>query len=108
LIVLIVGAIGKERAQMAESFTQIGWAMLLFNLASMGIGYVVPLALKLRRQEATAISMEVGVHNGTLALYIAMSVLGSFTLALPAAVYSVIMFITAAIFSMILAKKNKS
>jgi bile acid:Na+ symporter, BASS family len=107
LIVLIVGAIGKERAQMAESFAQIGWAMLLFNLASMAVGYVVPLALKLRHQEATAIAMEVGVHNGTLALYIAMSVLGSFTLALPAAVYSVIMFITAAGFSFILAKKNK-
>lgn len=107
LVVIVIGAILKERTQLAESFGQIGWAMLVFNLGSMGVGYLVPLLLKLRHQEATAIAMEVGIHNSTLALYIALSVMGSFTMAIPAAVYSVIMFVTAAIFSVALVKKNK-
>jgi BASS family bile acid:Na+ symporter len=65
------------------------------------------ILFKLRHQEATAITMEVGIHNSTLALYIAMTVLGSFELAIPAAIYSIFMFLTAGIFSVFLIKKNK-
>lgn len=107
LLVIVVGAILKEKALLSESIGEIGLVILIFNLASMGIGYAIPLLLKLNHKQATAISMEVGIHNSTLAIYIAMSVLGSITLALPAAIYSIIMFITAAIFSLILAKRNK-
>lgn len=106
LVVIVVGAILKEKQLLMESFTDIGLVILIFNIASMGIGYVIPLMLKLNRKEATAIAMEVGIHNSTLAIYIAMSVLGSITLALPAAIYSIVMFITAALFSWYLARKN--
>ena len=66
----------------------------------------LPKMLKVSDREATAISMEVGIHNSTLAIYIAVSLLGSFTLALPAAVYSIVMFVTAALFSFYLSRKN--
>ncbi len=82
--------------------------MLVFNIGSMAIGYWVSKFFKLKLKEATAITMEVGIHNSTLALYIAMTVLGSFELAIPAAVYSVFMFLTAGAFSVYLAKKNQS
>ena len=108
LVIIVVGAILKEKKMLSESFAELGLVILIFNVASMAIGYLIPLFLKLNRKEATAISMEVGIHNGTLAIYIAVSVLGSITLALPAAMYSIIMFVTAAIFSWFLAKKNRS
>lgn len=107
LILIIAAAIIKEKATLGDSFAQIGLVVLAFNILSMAIGYLVPLLAKLKHSEATAISMEVGIHNGTLAIYIAMSVLNSFALALPAAVYSIIMFITAALFSFILSRKNR-
>lgn len=107
LVLIIAAAIIKEKDTLGNSFAQIGLVVLIFNVLSMGVGYVVPLLAKLKHSEATAISMEVGIHNGTLAIYIAMSVLNSFPLALPAAVYSIIMFITAAIFSFILSRKNR-
>lgn len=106
LVVIVVGAVLKEKERLATSFAQIGIAMLVFNLGSMLIGYLVPKILKLSNREATAISMEVGIHNSTLAIYVAVALLGSFALALPAAVYSIIMFFTAAIFSLYLSKKN--
>lgn len=106
LVVIVVGAVAKEKEQLTTSFAQIGLAMLVFNLGSMFIGYLIPRLLKLSNQEATAISMEVGIHNSTLAIYVAVALLGSFALALPAAVYSIIMFFTAGIFSFYLAKKN--
>ncbi|MFZ4714225.1 MAG: bile acid:sodium symporter family protein [Bacteriovoracaceae bacterium] len=107
LVLIIVGAIAKEKEQLISSFVQIGGAMLLFNLSSMLIGYALPLLLKLRHQEATAIAMEVGIHNSTLSMYVALALLGSVSMAIPSAIYSIIMFMTAGVFSYILSKKNK-
>ncbi len=107
LALITVVAVLKEKDQLMTSMGQIGVAMLVFNIGSMAIGYFMSMAFKLRHQEATAITMEVGIHNSTLALYIAMTVLGSFELAIPAAIYSIFMFLTAGAFSVFLIKKNK-
>lgn len=108
LAIITVVAILKEKDRLAESMGQIGIAMLVFNIGSMSLGYGVSRLFKLKLREATAITMEVGIHNSTLALYIAMTVLGSFELAIPAAIYSIFMFLTAGAFSAYLVKKNKS
>jgi BASS family bile acid:Na+ symporter len=42
--------------------------------------------------------MEIGIHNGTLAIFIALNVLNNATMSIPAAVYSLIMFVTAGVF----------
>jgi BASS family bile acid:Na+ symporter len=47
------------------------------------------------RRQAIATSFEIGIHNATLAIVIAQSVLGSVELSLPAAVYGVLMFFIA-------------
>jgi BASS family bile acid:Na+ symporter len=107
LALITVIAVLKERERMMTSMGQIGIAMLVFNVGSMATGYSVSKIFKLKLKEATAITMEVGIHNSTLALYIAMTVLGSFELAIPAAIYSVFMFLTAGAFSAYLAGKNK-
>ena len=107
LAIITVVAILKEKDRLAESMGQIGIAMLVFNIGSMSLGYGVSRFFKLKLREATAITMEVGIHNSTLALYIAMTVLGSFELAIPAAIYSIFMFLTAGAFSAYLVNKNK-
>jgi BASS family bile acid:Na+ symporter len=107
LALISVIAIVKEKDRMFANADTVGLAMLVFNVGSMGIGYYVSKAFNLNLREATAITMEVGIHNATLALYIAMTVLGSFELAIPAALYAIIMFFTAGAFSFYLVKKNK-
>lgn len=106
LATIVITAVLKEREQLATSFAQIGLAMLTFNVGSMLIGYMLPRFLNLSAKEATAISMEVGIHNSTLSIYVAVALLNSFALALPSAVYSIIMFITAGSFSYYLARGN--
>ncbi len=107
LATISVVAILKEKERLMGSMGTVGLAMLVFNVGSMAIGYFMSLAFKLKHKEATAITMEVGIHNATLALYIAMTVLGSFELAIPAAIYSIFMFITAGLFSAYLVRKNR-
>jgi len=98
LVLVIAGAVLKEKAHIAEYFEQVGLAALTFNLLSMAIGYFIPRILKIRKAESIAIGMEIGIHNGTLAIFIALNTLGNSTMSIPPAIYSLIMFFTAAIF----------
>ncbi|HZF99177.1 MAG TPA: bile acid:sodium symporter family protein [Pseudoxanthomonas sp.] len=99
LALLVVAAVAQEWRTLAAHFAAVGLACLAFNLISMGAGYGAPLLLKLPRRQAIAIAMEIGIHNGTLAIFIALNVLGSAAVSVPAAVYSLMMFVPAAVFA---------
>jgi BASS family bile acid:Na+ symporter len=98
LALVILGTIIAERDNITGYISDVGLPALLFCLVSLTLGFVVPRALGVVRRQAIASAFEIGVHNGTLAIAIAISVLGSVELAVPAAVYSVIMFPAAALF----------
>jgi bile acid:Na+ symporter, BASS family len=98
LVLVIAGAIISERDTVAESFKAAGIAALVFNLISLAVGYFAPRLARVGRPESVAAAMEVGIHNGTLAIVIATTLLHSTEIAVPAAVYSLIMFFTAAAF----------
>ena len=68
-------------------------------------GYVVPRAAGVREAQAIASSMEIGVHNATLAIYVAVEVLDSTEISIPAAVYSIFMFAFATLWGLLLTKR---
>ena len=105
LALLVVAAVAQEWKTLTTYFAIVCLAGLLFNLASMGAGYAAPLAIRLPRKQAIAIAMEIGIHNGTLAIYIALNVLGNAAMSIPAAVYSLMMFFTAAVFAWFAARQ---
>jgi BASS family bile acid:Na+ symporter len=107
LAVVTVLAIANEWKTITTTFAEIGLPVLLFNLLSLLAGYYLSRAAGLDKPLATAISYEIGIHNSTLAIFIAVSVLGSFQLALPAAIYSVVMYITAPLFGWLLLRKRQ-
>ncbi len=108
LLLIIIATVLKERAMIGEYFRAVGIAALAFNLASMAIGFLVPLAVRLSKKQSIAIAMEIGIHNGTLAIAIASSplLLNNSTMAIPAAIYSLIMFFTAAAFGFAIHKRG--
>jgi BASS family bile acid:Na+ symporter len=100
-LVAIVGLVfSKDSKNIGAYFAVVGAACLVFNLASLGVGYWVPRLLRLDERQSIAIGMEIGIHNGTLAIAIALSpmMLNNPTMAIPAAIYSLFMFFTAALF----------
>jgi BASS family bile acid:Na+ symporter len=108
LALVIVGTIVAERDDIAEYLGDVGLPALLFCLASLTVGFVVPRLLGVVPKQAIASAFEIGVHNGTLAITIAISVLDSVELAVPAAVYSVIMFPAAAVFGWLITRSSRS
>lgn len=108
LLLLVVAALIRERANVGTYFREVGLAALSFNLISMAIGYFVPRLFRVEPRQATSIGLEIGVHNGTLAIAIATSpqLLNNGTMAFPAAVYSLIMFFTAGAFGWFVARRD--
>ena len=96
---LVVASVIQSWEVLAKYAAIIGLACLVFNVASMGMGYAVPLAFKLSDKQAIAIAMEIGIHNGTLAIFIALNVLNNAAMSVPAAMYSLVMFMTAGAFA---------
>jgi len=96
---LVIVAVAQQWAVLTQYLAMVGLACLVFNLVSMGIGYGIPRAVKLPDKQAIAISMEIGIHNGTFAIFIALNVLGNGLMSIPAAIYSLIMFVTAGVFT---------
>lgn len=106
LVLIIVSAIIKEKAHIVEYFQQIGIPALLFNVLSLGIGYFIPRMLNIGKKQAIAIGMEIGIHNGTMAIFIATTVLNNSVMSIPPAIYSLIMFLTAGVFGYFVSKSS--
>ncbi|MGE8539507.1 MAG: bile acid:sodium symporter family protein [Acinetobacter sp.] len=102
LILIIAGAIYSERTNIAEYLAQVGVATALFCIFSLTIGYFVPRLMNINSAQARASAFEIGIHNSTLAMTIALTVMSSTAVAMPAAVYSIFMYIFAAIFGLLL------
>lgn len=92
--VIITGLLIQQRANLLEFLLQAGGAMLGLNLLAMGLGYGLARVAGLDDPSRTAITVEVGLQNGTLAITLASSplFLNQPDLAIPAAIYSLIMF----------------
>ena len=106
LALIIVGAVLKEKENVALYFQQVGVAALLFNVLSMAIGYYIPQMFKINHKQSVAIGMEIGIHNGTMAIYIAFNVLNNSAMSIPPAIYSLMMFFTAALFGYLVNKRK--
>jgi bile acid:Na+ symporter, BASS family len=106
LIIIIVSVTIREKQLLAEYFTVIGLPIVLFNILSLATGYFIPRLLNIEKRQSIAIGMEIGIHNGTLAIYIALSVLANSSMSVPPAIYSLLMFFTAALFGYLVKKKS--
>jgi len=105
-LLVVIAAVASEAEEALESFEEVAGAALTLNLAAMGISFAVAQLARLGDRQATAISMELGVHNATLAITVASAI--DTSIAIPAAVYSMFMFITAGSFARVMARRNRS
>ncbi|MFK7948084.1 MAG: bile acid:sodium symporter family protein [Saprospiraceae bacterium] len=96
-IVILVAIIISERERLIEYFVALSGATLALNIATMLLGYIAARLFKLNLKQSLSITIESGVQNGTLAIVIAESILNEAEMALPAGVYSILMFVTGGI-----------
>ena len=97
-VLVLIGAILAERQNLVEYFAQTGLDVLILNILMMTIAYYWAKLFSSGRPQLKAISLECGLQNGTLAIFVGTSVFGGGLYIVPAATYSVIMYLTSLIF----------
>jgi BASS family bile acid:Na+ symporter len=97
LVVIILGALKNGWENVVKYALEVGLAVIFLNTVSMIAGLVLALKLNIVPKQAVAIMMEIGVQNTTLAFGLAMAVLGSLMIAVPAMVYALWVYVAALI-----------
>jgi BASS family bile acid:Na+ symporter len=103
-VAIVIGAIVSENEVVLDNLAEVAAATIALNLAAMTVSFSVAKAARLDDRQATAISMELGIHNASLAIAVGASV--ATVLAIPAAVYSSFMFFSAGLFARLMYKRN--
>ena len=105
-IIVLLGAILAERENVISYFAQAGLITLALNVVMMIVAFSLAQLLGTGLAQKKCISIECGLQNGTLAIFVATSLFGGGVYVIPAATYSLIMFLTSIIFVYLLRNKN--
>ena len=97
-ILVLIGAILAERNNVISYFAQAGLITLLLNVIMMFLAFYVAQFLGSGSAQKKCIAIECGLQNGTLAIFVATFLFGGGAYLIPAATYSLIMFVTSLIF----------
>lgn len=101
---VVVAVLVSEHDEIGKNIAVVGPAVLALNVLAMTISYMIAKVARLDSKQSTAIAIELGVHNTTLAMAVGAMVAPA--LVVPAAVYGVFMFITAGVFAKMMHARN--
>jgi BASS family bile acid:Na+ symporter len=104
--VIVAGAIISEHDTVIDNIAAVGAACLALNLLAMGTGFGASQLARLSSRQATAISLELGIHNSALAITVGAAI--DPELVVPAAVYSTFMVLTGSAFARIMLLRNRA
>ena len=97
-VLVLVGAILAERENVVSYFAQTGLVVLTLNILMMLIAFYWSGFFGMGIAQKKAIAIECGLQNGTLAIFVGTSLFGGGLYIIPAATYSLVMYLTSLIF----------
>ena len=106
VVFVLIGAIVSEKDNIIEYFAEAGLVTLFLNILMMILAFYIASFFGSAPPQKKAISIECGLQNGTLAIFIGTTLFNGGAYIIPAATYSIIMFITSLIFIFFVRKVN--
>ena len=106
-VIFFIAAFYEERENFISFFKQAGLIALALNITMMVIAFYLAKYFASGIAQRKAISLECGLQNGTLAIFVSTQIFGADILyATPTAAYGLTMYITGFIFVFLLKNKN--
>ena len=107
LFIVVFAAIWiEERENIISYLGQAGLAVLILNVVMMTLAFYIAKGFATGIPQRKCISLECGLQNGTLAVFVATQIFNDVAYMVPTAAYALIMYITGFIFIYILRKQN--
>jgi bile acid:Na+ symporter, BASS family len=104
-VVIVAAAVGSEWGRVTEYLGSVLLAVITLNVLAMGISFMTARAARLSDRSSTAIALELGLHNATLAIAVGASLDPEMTI--PAAVYGLFMWVTGGSFAYFMSRRNR-
>jgi len=105
-LVLFLGYV--QRDIIVDAFIATGPVSVLLNLSTMALGYYSSKWFGLNLAQRTSVTLEVGLQNSTLSIFMALTLLSNYDMSMMPAIYTLVMFLTAGILVRIFsARHNK-
>ena len=101
---VVIGVIVAEYERVFENLDDVAAAAITLNVVAMALSFTIARVAGLDDRQSTAIAIELGIHNSTLAIAVGATI--ATVLTIPAAVYSSFMFISAGIFARLMYRRN--
>ncbi|WP_431898820.1 bile acid:sodium symporter family protein [Nonomuraea sp. bgisy101] len=106
LVVFVVVALAANHRMLLGHFVTVGPVALLLSVAGLALGYWAPRLARIGHAEAVASAFEIGLHNVTIALAVAVTLLPDPDIVIPAAIYGVVMYVPALVCYRLLARRG--
>ena len=103
-VLVLLGTIVKNKENIVPYFAQTGLITLALNVVMMIVAFYLAQLFGSGSKQKRCITIECGLQNGTLALFVANEILDGGLYEMPAATYSLIMFATSLIFVYLIRK----
>ena len=97
-VLVLLGAIISEKDNVISYFSQAGLVTLFLNITMMLIAFSLGKFFASGKSQQKTITIECGLQNGTLAIVVATTVFNGGIYLIPAATYSLIMFISSLVY----------
>jgi len=107
LFIIVFAAIWiEERENIFNYLAQAGIAVLILNVVMMTLAFYIAKFFAMAAPQRKCISLECGLQNGTLAVFVATQIFSDVAYMVPTAAYALIMYVTGFIFIYILKNSN--
>ena len=107
LFIVVFAAIWiEERENIISYLGQAGLAVLILNIVMMTLAFYIAKGFATGIPQRKCISLECGLQNGTLAVFVATQIFNDVAYMVPTAAYALVMYITGFIFIYILKNSN--
>jgi BASS family bile acid:Na+ symporter len=94
LVLIIVGIVITEKENIVSYFADAGLLALALNVITIFLGLLTARVFNLGKKSGVTIALESGIQNGTMALFIAGTLLSNAAYGVAPAVYSLLMYVT--------------
>ena len=105
-IIVFIAVWIEERENIFSYLAQAGTAVLALNIIMMILAFYIAKFFASGIPQKKCISLECGLQNGTLAVFVATQIFDDLAYVVPTAAYALIMYITGFIFIYLLRDKN--
>jgi BASS family bile acid:Na+ symporter len=102
----VAGVIVAEHERVLDNLDAVAAAAVTLNLTAMSSSFAISRLVRLDSRQATAIAIELGIHNAAIAIAVGATIASVLTV--PAAVYASFMFIPAGLFAWLMYGRNRA